>query len=347
MEEDRNRYEARCQVPQEPESPLKSARLRRDLASAMEHFARASSSTTPVTNKPDRAVGFDVAAASAPRDALRKASAALRRRLLRSANLLLKPVGLAILPRWQLDSLNGTPTFTFRLRQYECFCHRHNCGFPPARMTERAVELAVADRWLEQVDSEGVIETGAVTPYYWPHRVRTVVDPYDPHPLVTHRMSLFDMDLSGRDVLAISTLEHIGTGDYGPVRADETAVNAFEKICRESKRFLVSVPYGFNAAVDATLFAGYRFPADVAVTYMIRSERGNDWREASVLEAAIPYGRCDPEVHSANGLLIVERDASCRHSGDVLGHSPASAQQPSKRHRAVCDLTGVDRERRA
>lgn len=174
-------------------------------------------------------------------------------------------------------------------------------------MTERAVELAIADPWLEQVESERVIETGAVTPYYWPRRVATVVDPYDPHPLVTHRLSLFDMDLSDRDVLAISTLEHIGVGDYGPVGPDETPVRAFEKIYRESRRFLVTVPYGYNPAVDATLFAWFPFPRDVSVTYMVRSEHGNDWHEASAEAAAIPYGLCQPPVHSANSLLILER----------------------------------------
>jgi hypothetical protein len=174
-------------------------------------------------------------------------------------------------------------------------------------MTERAVELAIADLWLEQVESERVLETGAVTPYYWPRRVSTVVDPYDPHPLVTHRLSLFDMDLSDRDVLAISTLEHIGVGDYGPVGPDETPVRAFEKIHRESRRFLVTVPYGYNPAVDATLFARFPFPRDVSVTYMVRSEHGNDWRDASAEAAAIPYGLCQPSVHSANSLLILER----------------------------------------
>jgi hypothetical protein len=231
-----------------------------------------------------------------------------RRRLLHSANLLLSPTGLAICPRWRLEFGSVVPAFTFRGRKYECFCHRYNCGFPPARMTERALELALADRWLEPVESDRVIETGAVTPYYWPRRVSTVVDPYDPHPLVTHRQSLFEVDLSDRDVLAISTLEHIGVGDYGPVGAAETPVSAFEKIFRESRRFLITVPYGFNAAVDATFFAGFPFPPDVNVTYMVRSEHGNDWHEAPATAAAIPYGRCHPDVHSANGLLILERD---------------------------------------
>ena len=253
------------------------------------------------------APGIHVVSALEPNSAARKRRASYRQRFLRSVNLLLKPTGLAIFPLWRLDSFNRIPRFTFGQRSYECFCHRHNCGFPPSRMTERPVELAIADRWLEQVDGEGVIEIGAVTPYYWPRRISTVVDPYDPHPLVTHHVSLFNVDLSGRDVLTISTLEHIGVGDYGPAGTNETALNALEKILRESKRFLVTVPHGYNATVDATLFGKFRFPRDVSATYMVRSEYGNDWREASVEHAAIPYGGCEPDAHSANSLLIVER----------------------------------------
>jgi hypothetical protein len=228
-------------------------------------------------------------------------------RLVQSANLLLRRAGMAIVPAGRLGSLQRLPRFTLRHHRYDCFCHRYNCGFPPLRMTERSLEMAIADRWLKRIGHDRVVETGAVTPYYWPGRIAMVVDPYDPHPLVTHRTSLFGTDLSGLDVLAISTLEHIGVGDYGPVGDEETAVHALEKICRESRRFLVSVPYGFNPAVDATLFSNYRFPADVTALCMVRSEQGNDWRESPVRAAAIPYGTCDRHRHSANSVLIVER----------------------------------------
>jgi hypothetical protein len=226
-------------------------------------------------------------------------------RLVDGANILLRPTGLTLVPRWRIES--SPPVFKFRRRQYEAFCHRYNCGYPPLRMTERSVELALADAWFDQLETAHVTEIGAVTPYYWPRRVCSVVDPYDTHPLVTHAVSLFAFDFSGRDVLAISTLEHISMGDYGPATPGETPVRALEKICRESRRFLITVPYGYNAAVDDTLFADYRFAADVSATYMVRSVRGNDWRQASAREAAVPYGRATPDEYGANGLLIVER----------------------------------------
>lgn len=226
-------------------------------------------------------------------------------RLVAGANMLLRPTGLTLVPRWRLDS--SAPVFTFRRRQYECFGHRYNCGYPPWRMTERSLELAIADAWLDQLDTAHVTEIGAVTPYYWPRRISSIVDPYDSHSLVTHGVSLFAFDFTGRDVLAISTLEHISMGDYGPATPGETPVDALEKICRESRRFLITVPYGYNAAVDEMLFADFRFADDVSATYMVRSVRGNDWRQASAREAAVPYGRTDPAEYGANGLLILER----------------------------------------
>jgi hypothetical protein len=238
-----------------------------------------------------------------------KKTRAYTRRMVSGANVLLRKTGVALVPRWQVDAADRLPSFTVRGREYTGFCHRYNCGFPPLRMTERLVELAVADRWLEESAPDAVTEIGAVTPYYWPRRVSTIIDPYDTHRLVTHRVSLFTIDCANRDLLAISTLEHIELGDYGVTRSGESALQAFEKICRESRRFLITVPYGYNAAVDATLFAEYRFPVDVAATYMARSARGNDWREVAVHEAKIPYGPDDRDHHSANGLLIVERAA--------------------------------------
>lgn len=131
----------------------------------------------------------------------------------------------AVVPWWE-----SQPTFEFAGKVFKLFVSNHNCGWPPARMTERAVELALADRWLETVDATRVIEIGAVTPYYWPRRVPHVVDPYDPHPYVTTRASLFDVDLSAGPVLSISTFEHIGIGDYGLPVDRSLVVNASQSV---------------------------------------------------------------------------------------------------------------------
>ena len=157
-------------------------------------------------------------------------------------------------PWWE-----SQPTFEFAGKVFKLFVSNHNCGWPPARMTERAVELPLADRWLESVDAARVMEIGAVTPYYWPRRVPHVVDPYDPHPLVTTRASLFDVDLSAGPVLSISTLEHIGIGDYGLPADHSLAEKAFRKVFKESQSFLITVPVGYNETLDRFLFENDNF----------------------------------------------------------------------------------------
>lgn len=184
----------------------------------------------------------------------------------------------------------------------------HNCGWPPHRMTERAVELALADRWLDQVASESIMEIGAVTPYYWPRRIHAVMDPYDIHPLVSRRDSMFNVDFRGRDVLAISTIEHVGFGDCGPVIDGETSANALLKIIHEARRLLITIPYGFNPSVD-DLWRSDTWCADVQKRYLVRSARGNDWVQVqSVDEVRRPYGdRHQPDRAGANGLVVLER----------------------------------------
>ena len=221
----------------------------------------------------------------------------------RSLNVL---PGFKVVPDTEALWWKGPPRFSLGGHDYRCFCHSHNCGWPTSRMTERAIEMAIADRWLGTGDGTKTIEIGAVTPYYWPGRVGTVVDPVDEHPKVTHPQSVFDVDLRGYDVLSISTLEHIGLGDYLPPVANETCEGAFEKIRRESRRFLVTVPFGLNPAADEFFFSDEM----TDVRYMVRDPFNNWWIEVRCArEARRPYGKDGYAINGwANGLAILHRD---------------------------------------
>jgi|SRR6516165_2492323 len=48
------------------------------------------------------------------------------------------------------------------------------------------------------------------------------------------RVSLFDVDFSGANVLSISTLEHVGTGDYGLGHSERSSPDALAKLIAES-----------------------------------------------------------------------------------------------------------------
>lgn len=179
------------------------------------------------------------------------------------------------------------------------FVHPYNCGTDlTKRRTERTVELPIADRWLSSVDPADVVEIGAVTPYYWPGRIARVVDPSDPK--ATERTSLFDVDLTGCDVLSISTIEHVGERAYG-LAEDRTPLEALQKIVAESRRFLVTFPCGWHTdgAKELEAFVLGR-PEGLSVRILTR---GGDerWSEGEPL----PYGvRLSPW---ANAVVVIER----------------------------------------
>ncbi len=204
--------------------------------------------------------------------------------------------------------------FEFRGEQHLYFVHQHNCGWPPGRMTERCVEMALADRWLNDPKRTNVIEIGAVTPYYWPKRVESVVDPGDDHPLVTSKTSMMDLDLVGRHVLAISTLEHVGSGEYGQPPQPDEVMSAFRKLFREAEAFLVTVPLGYNPTLDRQMRQPDWIPGDVSLNFLVRSpEGGNQWhqtdRPSEVESRYGPLGVDGSRASWANAVAVFQREA--------------------------------------
>lgn len=237
--------------------------------------------------------------------------AGIKSALAAAVNRLAGPLGLAVVPAWRLRDLEypAVPTFRFGGADFPYLLHHHNCGRLPETATERTVELALADRWLAHAPADRVVEVGAVTPYYWPGRVRRVADPADPHPRVTDRVGVEDVDLTGAAVLCVSTLEHIGRGDYGLPPDPPALTRAVEKLCREAAAFLVTVPVGYNPHADAVFLAPP--PAGVTAGYVVRTARPPYWVEAAGPAAArLPYnpapaGPADPA--GANAVVVWER----------------------------------------
>ncbi len=140
-------------------------------------------------------------------------------------------------------------SFYFRGKQYSLYEHGYNCGYINTIMTERSVELALGCEYINNCGGE-IIEIGAVTPYYFTSdKIESIVDPTDEHNKVDKRISLFDVDLTNKNVISISTVEHIGMGDYG-FEEDNNSVNAINKIISEAKSYYVSFPVGYNKILD-------------------------------------------------------------------------------------------------
>lgn len=303
--------------------PLASSRWRRMLVSAKPPATKHRGSTTSIT---DSHQGVTPASRSNCSDNLpllkcrvesplsHSAKTSLWVRTLSMLNVPLGALGLELVPAWRRRWWMCQQTFRFRGRELPYFFHAYNCGWPPYT-SERTVELALADDWLSRQAGTRVIEIGAVTPYYWPGRIGEIVDPFDPHPRVTDRRSLLDVDLRGTHVLSISTFEHIGTGDYASQESPEKVSEAFAKLLAEAAAFLVTVPTGYNARVDELLFDSSRWPADVSVGFLVRTADGS-WEEPAQREfARRPYGdealrRRFPETcigQWANAVAVLER----------------------------------------
>jgi hypothetical protein len=240
---------------------------------------------------------------------------------LSTANFLARPFGLTVVPTWRwAETTNGGDTFTLDGVECPYFVHHHNCGRHPGSATERTIELALADEWLARQPAERVVEVGAVTPYYWPGRVKTVIDPADAHPLVTDRAEIADADLRGKAVLCISTLEHVGSGEYG-LPADPAALHrAIDKLASEADSFLVTIPVGYTPQVDAVLF-DQTPPAATAVYYVVRADRPPYWREVrDPSSARIQYGdagRAARVGFGANAVVVWVRGGWGRPAGAI------------------------------
>jgi hypothetical protein len=182
------------------------------------------------------------------------------------------------------------------------FYHDFNCGNAKSRTTERTVELGIAQYWLSKYNTN-LVEIGAVTPYYFPGLIKEIVDPSDKNEYVNIRKSLFDVDITGKNVLSISTIEHIGTGDYYLHKNESDCIHALNKILKDSLACLITIPIGYNRVLDTYIQSGA--VADSACTDIyFRSKTLNNWRHTRNLTVIdkISYG-----PHWANGLIIISR----------------------------------------
>lgn len=186
-------------------------------------------------------------------------------------------------------------SFIFNQKEYLLFEHSFNCGYHETRMTERSVELSIAIEYLKSCQNN-VVEIGAVTPYYFCDRkITDIIDPTDPHNRVNLKTSMFHCDLRGKDVLSISTVEHIGTQKYG-MNEKETAVDAIEKIRSEARHYFITAPLGYNQLLDEWVKENIMNPE----IRLMRRGINNHWTEIENCVEEIEYTPL-----WANGLIII------------------------------------------
>jgi len=112
---------------------------------------------------------------------------------------------------------------------------------------ERTIEIPIL-KWYIDNHPTDLIEIGAVSCYYY-DTTHPIYDPSDSHPKSIHTKAE-DIDFVDKNVLSVSTIEHIGHGDYG-LEVNNNAMVVLERIISDSKTHLITLPIGFNKVLDS------------------------------------------------------------------------------------------------
>lgn len=184
---------------------------------------------------------------------------------------------------------------------------RHGVPTDGMRSSERAVEIPLAVDFLSNaVRGEPVLELGCVLPYYiLKAKNHRVCDLMDGHPENERRdiRTLPDADLA-TNVVSISTLEHIGTSDYGiEAKGDAESVLVLKRILTQAKRCFLTFPLGHNAALDAFVLG----QSDLGAVYLTRCPEDRERWMPVGKDALTPAMKAENTYLRANTICIIEK----------------------------------------
>jgi len=187
--------------------------------------------------------------------------------------------------------------FNFAGSEYRYFVHAYNETW----RNERAVELPIVLRALDEHHGARVLEIGNVLAHYG-RGGHDVVDKYEAAPGVR---SVDIVELEAPDpydlVVTISTLEHVGFDeDVRDPDKPRQAVERMAGVLAPGGTLLVTVPLGYNEALDGDLRDG-RIAFD-ELRFLKRVSSDNRWLEVPASEVeGVSYGTPYPW---ANGLAV-------------------------------------------
>lgn len=109
-------------------------------------------------------------------------------------------------------------------------------------INERCIEIPLGIRFLDRIDINNIIEVGCVMPFYG-YCEHLIVDQFEKdHPAgEVLNVDAMTFDFTGRDILCLSTIEHIGKEDYLNTDIDpQKAIDVLNKFDKEANSFLVT-----------------------------------------------------------------------------------------------------------
>ena len=119
-------------------------------------------------------------------------------------------------------------------------------------INERCIELALGLRYMEKVGNDNFTEVGCVMPFYG-YCEHPIIDLFEKdHPAGdVQNVDAEECDFTGRDVLCLSTLEHIGKDDYENPEIDpQKAARILDKITNEANSFFLTWGTRYHNELD-------------------------------------------------------------------------------------------------
>lgn len=185
--------------------------------------------------------------------------------------------------------------------------------FNEAYANERSVEVALGRWFLKRFETPqivagsvtSVLEVGCVLPYYGADQ-HDIVDISDTHPR-NRKADALKEDMAGRNVLSISTIEHMNGHEFGN-QSDEDGIVFLQKVVKESANYLVTWGIGYNPVLDAWVKAHPEVPR----TFLKRTNWKNEYEQVAESDAiwATQFGHSDrPPIpggwNNANVVVVL------------------------------------------
>ena len=127
--------------------------------------------------------------------------------------------------------------------------------------------------------------------------VKHTVYDYGPQQGSTIRMDASDIDYTGKNVLSISTIEHVGNGDYGFPKEPHKAIEILKKMVNDSKNHLISFPVGANRELEEDIIKeGINY-------FIIERSPVNTWHQ--VISKDFKQYRYNYPQYAGNAIAVV------------------------------------------
>lgn len=190
---------------------------------------------------------------------------------------------------------------TFKINDVELRYARE--FFNEAYKNERSLEVAIGRYFLSRF-GEKTLEVGAVLPYYG-NDSHEIIDLADEHPK-SKKLNALNFDYKGRDVLSISTIEHMMTKEYGN-GSDQDAITFLNKVLTDASNYLITWGVGYNPFLDEYM----KTHPEVPRLIMKRINWKNEYvKHSDSNDFSFPFGHSDRPIpagffNNANGVCII------------------------------------------